>query len=79
VSTSVADNPNALSNRPSWVHVVDPPNSYRGKYRGSDATKYASDAAAQIERLAETSRAPAAFICEPYYGNAGGCRCPMAT
>ena len=72
VSTSVADNPNALSTRPSWVHVVDAPNSYRGKYRGSDATEYACDAvAAQIERLAETGRAPAAFICEPYYGNAG--------
>ena len=76
VSTSVADNPTALSTRPSWVHVVDAPNSYRGKYRGLDATKYASDAAAQIERLAETGRAPAAFICEPYYGNAGGMPLP---
>jgi 4-aminobutyrate aminotransferase-like enzyme len=76
VSTSVADNPTALSTRPSWVHVVDAPNSYRGKYRGLDATKYACDAAAQIERLADTGRAPAAFICEPYYGNAGGMPLP---
>ena len=30
VSTSIADNPNALATRPNWVHTVDAPNSYRG-------------------------------------------------
>ena len=36
VSTSTADNPNALSTRPPWVHIVDAPNSYRGRYRGAE-------------------------------------------
>lgn len=30
VSTSTADNPNALGTRPSWVHPVVSPNTYRG-------------------------------------------------
>ena len=34
VSTSTADNPNALATRPDWVHTVESPNSFRGKYRG---------------------------------------------
>jgi 4-aminobutyrate aminotransferase-like enzyme len=29
VSTSIADNPNALSTRPDWIHTVDAANSYR--------------------------------------------------
>ena len=29
VSTSTADNPNALSTRPPWVHAVDAPNRLR--------------------------------------------------
>ena len=37
VSTSIADNPNALATRPDWVHTVESPNSFRGKYRGADA------------------------------------------
>ena len=37
VSTSVADNPNALATRPDWVHTVESPNSFRGKFRGADA------------------------------------------
>ena len=38
VSTSIADNPNALATRPDWVHTVESPNSFRGKYRGAEAT-----------------------------------------
>ena len=34
ISTSVADNPNALTTRPSWVHTVPSPNAYRGEHRG---------------------------------------------
>ncbi len=73
VSTSVADNPNALESRPSWVHPVAAPNAYRGQYRGAEAHRYAEDAVTAIGALA---RPPAAFLAEPYYGNAGGMALP---
>jgi len=76
VSTSTADNPNALSTRPRWVHTVDAPNSYRGRYRGADAGRYAPEAAQVIEELAASGRPPAAFVAEAYYGNAGGMALP---
>jgi 4-aminobutyrate aminotransferase-like enzyme/Ser/Thr protein kinase RdoA (MazF antagonist) len=76
VSTSTADNPNALATRPDWVHTVESPNSFRGKYRGADAVRYAGEAAQQIEQLVADGRAPAAFICESVYGNAGGMALP---
>jgi len=76
ISTSVADNPNALSTRPSWVHTVPSPNAFRGEHRGADASKYAPEAVAIIERLAAQGHPPAAFIAEPFYGNAGGLELP---
>lgn len=76
VSTSIADNPSALQTRPDWVHVVDAPNSFRGRRRGADASLYAPEAAAVIEQLAATGRPPAAFIAESVYGNAGGITLP---
>ncbi|MGB3352933.1 MAG: aminotransferase [Mycobacterium sp.] len=76
VSTSIADNPNALATRPDWVHTVESPNSFRGKYRGTDASRYAGEAVAEIEALRAAGRAPAAFICESVYGNAGGMALP---
>jgi len=84
VSTSTADNPNALSTRPPWVHIVDAPNSYRGRYRGTGAdtgadtgsVRYAGDAVRAIAELAAAGRPPAAFLAEPYYGNAGGMPLP---
>jgi 4-aminobutyrate aminotransferase-like enzyme/Ser/Thr protein kinase RdoA (MazF antagonist) len=76
VSTSTADNPNALATRPDWVHTVESPNSFRGKYRGSDAAQYARDAVQQIEKLAADGSPPAGFICESVYGNAGGMALP---
>ena len=76
VSTSTADNPNALSTRPPWVHVVDAPNSYRGRYRGSEAVRYSGDAVRAIGELAAAGRPAAAFLAEPYYGNAGGMPLP---
>jgi 4-aminobutyrate aminotransferase-like enzyme/Ser/Thr protein kinase RdoA (MazF antagonist)/antitoxin (DNA-binding transcriptional repressor) of toxin-antitoxin stability system len=76
VSTSTADNPNALATRPDWVHTVESPNSFRGKYRGPDVGRYAQEAVAQIEQLAADGRAPAGFICESVYGNAGGMALP---
>lgn len=76
ISTSIADNPNALSTRPSWVHTVPSPNAYRGQHRGVKASKYASEAVAIIDALAAQGRPPAAFIAEPFYGNAGGMALP---
>jgi 4-aminobutyrate aminotransferase-like enzyme/Ser/Thr protein kinase RdoA (MazF antagonist) len=76
VSTSTADNPNALATRPDWVHTVESPNSFRGKYRGAEAVRYADEAVEQIERLAAEGRPPAGFICESVYGNAGGMALP---
>lgn len=76
VSTSIADNPNALATRPDWVHTVDSPNSFRGRYRGAEASRYADDAAAHIAELIAEGRPPAAFICESVYGNAGGMALP---
>ncbi|GHF03797.1 aminotransferase [Pseudolysinimonas yzui] len=76
VSTSIADNPNALETRPDWVHTVDAPNAYRGRYRGPDVGRYADDAVETIHRLAAEGRPPAAFIAEAYYGNAGGMALP---
>lgn len=76
VSTSTADNPNALTTRPDWVHIVESPNSFRGTYRGADVGRYADDAVAKVEELVAAGRAPAGFICESVYGNAGGMALP---
>ena len=37
VSTSIADNPQALTTRPAWVHPTVSPNTYRGQFRGPDS------------------------------------------
>ena len=58
------------------MHTVPSPNSFRGEYRGADASKYAPEAVAIIERLAAQGHPPAAFIAEPFYGNAGGLALP---
>jgi len=76
VSTSIADNPDALSTRPDWVHTVDAPNTYRGKYRGTESSRYADEAVAEIERLAAAGTPVGAFIAETFYGNAGGIALP---
>ncbi|KAF5981687.1 plp-dependent transferase [Fusarium bulbicola] len=77
VSTSIADNPHALQTRPDWVHTVEAANAYRGRYRGAEAAKnYAADAVARLQSLAAEGRAPAAFLSETYYGNAGGIALP---
>jgi 4-aminobutyrate aminotransferase-like enzyme/Ser/Thr protein kinase RdoA (MazF antagonist) len=75
VSTSVADNPNALDTRPDWVHTVASPNSYRGDHRDAPG-RYAEEAVGMIEDLVQRGQPPAAFICEPFYGNAGGIALP---
>jgi len=76
VSTSIADNPGALGTRPDWVHTVDAPNSYRGRYRGAQAHRYAEDAVATVQALTEAGTPVGTFIAEAYYGNAGGMALP---
>ncbi len=76
VSTSSSDNLRALESRPDWVHTVDVPNAFSGGYRGGEAHWYAEDATAVIRELAASGRPPAAFICEPVYGSAGGVTLP---
>lgn len=76
VSTSIADNPGALETRPEWVHLVDAPNAYRGRYRGEASARYADDAVAEVERLAAAGHPVGAFIAETFYGNAGGMALP---
>ena len=77
VTTSHADNPNALGTRPDWVRLVAAPNSYRGLYRGPDAgDRYADDVRAVVGAGLARGRPPAAFIVEPLFGNAGGVLLP---
>jgi 4-aminobutyrate aminotransferase-like enzyme/Ser/Thr protein kinase RdoA (MazF antagonist) len=77
ISTSIADNPQALSTRPEWVHPVTAPNTYRGKWRGAESTgAYVADVEATLARLSQQGRQVAGFICEPVYGNAGGIALP---
>ncbi|WP_439851683.1 aminotransferase [Pseudomonas syringae] len=73
ISTSIADNPQALSTRPDWVHPVTAPNTYRGPFRGADsAPEYVRSVDQVLATLAGQQRQVAGFICEPVYGNAGG-------
>ncbi|MCP6690015.1 aminotransferase [Pseudomonas donghuensis] len=77
ISTSIADNPQALSTRPEWVHPVIAPNIYRGAFRGAASTAdYLHDVDAKLDALAAEQRQLAGFICEPVYGNAGGISLP---
>ena len=73
VSTSAFDNPHATASRPDWVHLVSAPNSYRGEHQGEDAAEqYAAEVERVIAEMVAAGNPPAAFICEPVFGNAGG-------
>jgi 4-aminobutyrate aminotransferase-like enzyme len=73
VSTSLLDNPAALGTRPPWVHLVEAPDTYRGRFRGPDAgARYAEDVGRALGELAAAGERPAGFIAEPLQGNAGG-------
>lgn len=77
ISTSIADNPQALSTRPDWVHPVTAPNTYRGEFRGIDsAPQYVRSVEQVLQQLSAQQRQVAGFICEPVYGNAGGISLP---
>lgn len=73
VTTSLYDNPSALESRPDWVHLASAPNAYRGRFRGASAgADYAAELRELVEGLVADGRPPAAYICEPLLGNAGG-------
>ena len=73
VSTSLFDNPASLGTRPPWVHLVESPNTYRGRFRGPDAgARYAEDVGRALGELSAAGQRPAGFIAEPLQGNAGG-------
>ncbi|EKT4558948.1 aminotransferase [Pseudomonas putida] len=77
ISTSIADNPQALETRPDWVHPVEAPNTFRGRFRGPDsAADYLQDVDAKLADLDARNRQLAGIICEPVYGNAGGISLP---
>lgn len=77
VSTSIADNPQALTTRPDWVHPVMSPNTYRGAFRGPGSTAdYVSAVMPVLDRLDAEGKGLAGFICECVYGNAGGIPLP---
>ena len=77
VTTSLADNPQAMETRPAWVHFACAPNSYRGAFRGAEAGHgYAAEVAAVIDGLAASGKPAAAYIAEPVFGNAGGVMLP---
>jgi 4-aminobutyrate aminotransferase-like enzyme/Ser/Thr protein kinase RdoA (MazF antagonist) len=69
VSTSVADNPAAVATRPAWVRLLPVPGSVA-------AEGDIEEAVAAIRRLGEAGDPPAALICEPVRGNAGGAVLP---
>lgn len=78
VSTSIADNPQALTTRPDWVHAVSSPNSYRGEFRGPDsASDYVNKVTAILEAIDAKGEGIAGFISEAVYGNAGGISLPQ--
>jgi 4-aminobutyrate aminotransferase-like enzyme/murein DD-endopeptidase MepM/ murein hydrolase activator NlpD len=75
VSTSSVDNPLGALSPPEGVHPVLSPDTYRGPYGADDpdaGIRYADAVRGTIDQLAAGGRAPAAFICEALYGNAGG-------
>ncbi|OJU03037.1 MAG: hypothetical protein BGN83_02085 [Rhizobium sp. 63-7] len=77
VSTSIADNPQALTTRPDWVHPVMAPNTYRGPYRGPDSSAdYVAAVRPTLDALDARGEKLGGFICETVYGNAGGIALP---
>ncbi|MDL2406656.1 aminotransferase [Rhizobium calliandrae] len=77
VSTSIADNPRALTTRPDWVHPLVAPNTYRGPFRGPDsAADYLAGVTTLLETIDERAEGLAGIIAEPAYGNAGGIALP---
>ncbi len=77
VSSSLNDNPHALSSRPDWVRLADVPNPVRGTHRGPDSgPAYVADFEKLVEQLVAESTPPAGLIGEAVFGNGGGVLLP---
>lgn len=77
VSTSLADNPQALTTRPDWVHAAPAPNGFRGQFRGPDAADaYVEATRPLLDAISVKGERLAGFICEAICGNAGGILLP---
>jgi 4-aminobutyrate aminotransferase-like enzyme/Ser/Thr protein kinase RdoA (MazF antagonist) len=77
ITTAINDNPRAIETRPPWVHVVESPNPYRGRFKGPDAgALYAADVDRALAEVAAVGGQVSGFIAEPVYGNAGGVLLP---
>ena len=65
--------------RPDYVAAVEPPNTYRGPFRGDDAElgrRYADLADEAIGALQETGHGVAAFMCDAIFDSQGGLEAP---
>lgn len=77
VSTSLGDNPRALTTRPEWVELIDAPNPFRGTHRGPDAAAgYLADLDRRLAELGDGVGDIAGVIIEPIFGNGGGVLLP---
>ncbi|WP_062461095.1 aminotransferase [Demequina soli] len=76
ISTSLGDNPGALASRPDWVHLLDAPNTYRGRHRGAEVRRYLNDALWRLGELDAAGVSLAGFVAEPIFGNGGGILLP---
>ena len=86
VSTTLNDNPRSLDTRPIWIHLVPMPNLFRGLFRlpqgaseeeaAAAGRRYAELLEERVASMVASGCPPAAFICEPLSGNAGGVELP---
>jgi 4-aminobutyrate aminotransferase-like enzyme len=82
------EHPGSERSRPAFVHLLEAPNALRGRLRGRDADSdagggdasagggYAARVREEVAALVAAGRPPAALICEPLLGNAGGLELP---
>ncbi len=60
------------ADRPPWLGVVEPPNTYRGPIRGADAgAPYADLVRVELERMAAREHAPAAWLVDTSWDSNG--------
>ncbi|MGZ2362422.1 aminotransferase class III-fold pyridoxal phosphate-dependent enzyme, partial [Streptomyces sp. 372A] len=63
--------------RPDWIEAVEPPNTYRGPYRGEGAgAAYAGLVADGIAALEQRGHGTAAFVCDTVFDSQGGLEAP---
>jgi len=76
VSTSPSEHPGAAATRPPWIHTLEAPSAYRGRFRGREVGRHVAAATEHIRGLAARGVRIAGLICEPLLGNAGGVALP---